>query len=253
MGGRGAGVVERGARDLRGQWSVNHHFEMYDDVAPVLRDAAAARLHRRRDLEFASQPRCVPRALLARRHHSRVSVSWRRARLHEAAPQHLRGGARAGQGRGGEVDDGGRQPQARHRRRAERRAGGRCCCADPAKCPPMCRPSVPVIHALTSCGAPLTGVLSRAHLTPTALILSRCHRFAISHTDRRVPPGAWTSSARSGATPTRTTWCTRAGVHLHRASRRDPARRVRRAGPDGRLRLRGRRHEGRASRCCGRT
>ena len=35
MGGRGAGVVDV-AREVYDQWSVNHHFEMYDDVAPVL-------------------------------------------------------------------------------------------------------------------------------------------------------------------------------------------------------------------------
>ena len=35
MGGRGATVVEV-ARQIYDQWSVNHHFEMYDDVAPVL-------------------------------------------------------------------------------------------------------------------------------------------------------------------------------------------------------------------------
>ena len=35
MGGRGADVVEV-ARAIYDQWSVNHHFEMYDDVAPVL-------------------------------------------------------------------------------------------------------------------------------------------------------------------------------------------------------------------------
>jgi HAD superfamily hydrolase (TIGR01549 family) len=35
MGGRGANVVEA-ARAIYDQWSVNHHFEMYDDVAPVL-------------------------------------------------------------------------------------------------------------------------------------------------------------------------------------------------------------------------
>jgi HAD superfamily hydrolase (TIGR01662 family) len=35
MGGRGAKVVEI-AREIYEQWSVNHHFEMYDDVAPVL-------------------------------------------------------------------------------------------------------------------------------------------------------------------------------------------------------------------------
>ena len=35
MGGRGANVVDV-AREIYDQWSVNHHFEMYDDVAPVL-------------------------------------------------------------------------------------------------------------------------------------------------------------------------------------------------------------------------
>jgi putative hydrolase of the HAD superfamily len=35
MGGRGADVVEV-AREIYDQWSVNHHFEIYDDVAPVL-------------------------------------------------------------------------------------------------------------------------------------------------------------------------------------------------------------------------
>jgi putative hydrolase of the HAD superfamily len=35
MGGRGANVVEV-AGEIYDQWSVNHHFEMYDDVAPVL-------------------------------------------------------------------------------------------------------------------------------------------------------------------------------------------------------------------------
>ena len=35
MGGRGATVVDA-ARAIYEQWSVNHHFEMYDDVAPVL-------------------------------------------------------------------------------------------------------------------------------------------------------------------------------------------------------------------------
>lgn len=35
MGGRGANVVEV-AREIYDQWSVNHHFELYDDVAPVM-------------------------------------------------------------------------------------------------------------------------------------------------------------------------------------------------------------------------
>jgi len=35
MGGRGEQVIEV-AREIYEQWSVNHHFELYDDVAPVL-------------------------------------------------------------------------------------------------------------------------------------------------------------------------------------------------------------------------
>ena len=35
MGGRGQQVIEV-AREIYEQWSVNHHFEMYDDAAPVL-------------------------------------------------------------------------------------------------------------------------------------------------------------------------------------------------------------------------
>jgi HAD superfamily hydrolase (TIGR01549 family) len=37
MGGRGPKVIEV-ARAIYDQWSVNHHFEMYDDVAPVLNE-----------------------------------------------------------------------------------------------------------------------------------------------------------------------------------------------------------------------
>ncbi len=37
MGGRGANVVQV-AGEIYEQWSVNHHFELYDDVAPVLED-----------------------------------------------------------------------------------------------------------------------------------------------------------------------------------------------------------------------
>ena len=37
MGGRGANVVEV-ASEIYDQWSVNHHFELYDDVAPVLQE-----------------------------------------------------------------------------------------------------------------------------------------------------------------------------------------------------------------------
>jgi len=35
MGGRGPGVMDA-ASQIYSDWAVNHHFEMYDDVAPVL-------------------------------------------------------------------------------------------------------------------------------------------------------------------------------------------------------------------------
>jgi putative hydrolase of the HAD superfamily len=35
MGGRGPMVIDV-AREIYEQWSVNHHFEMYDDVAPIM-------------------------------------------------------------------------------------------------------------------------------------------------------------------------------------------------------------------------
>ena len=57
------------AREIYDQWSVNHHFEMYDDVAPVLEALQKRGPDRRRDLELASQPRCVSRAFLARQPH----------------------------------------------------------------------------------------------------------------------------------------------------------------------------------------
>lgn len=40
MGGRGAEVVQA-ARDIYAEWATNHHFEMYDDVAPILRALAS--------------------------------------------------------------------------------------------------------------------------------------------------------------------------------------------------------------------
>jgi putative hydrolase of the HAD superfamily len=43
MGGRGAKVLEV-AREIYDQWSVNHHFELYDDVAPVMRELERRRL-----------------------------------------------------------------------------------------------------------------------------------------------------------------------------------------------------------------
>ena len=36
MGGRGPGVLEA-AREIYDEWALNHHFEMFDDAAPVLR------------------------------------------------------------------------------------------------------------------------------------------------------------------------------------------------------------------------
>ena len=43
MGGRGENVVDV-AREIYDQWSVNHHFELYDDVAPTLAAVQERRL-----------------------------------------------------------------------------------------------------------------------------------------------------------------------------------------------------------------
>jgi putative hydrolase of the HAD superfamily len=40
MGGRGSGVV-RAAERVYEEWATNHHFEIYDDVAPVLTELAS--------------------------------------------------------------------------------------------------------------------------------------------------------------------------------------------------------------------
>jgi HAD superfamily hydrolase (TIGR01509 family) len=43
MGGRGEQVIAV-AREIYDQWSVNHHFELYDDVAPVLTELSESGL-----------------------------------------------------------------------------------------------------------------------------------------------------------------------------------------------------------------
>lgn len=43
MGGRGVKVLEV-AREIYDQWSVNHHFELYDDVAPVMEELERRKL-----------------------------------------------------------------------------------------------------------------------------------------------------------------------------------------------------------------
>lgn len=43
MGGRGPDVI-RAARQIYTEWAANHHFELYDDVGPVLRALAAREL-----------------------------------------------------------------------------------------------------------------------------------------------------------------------------------------------------------------
>lgn len=43
MGGQGAAVMHA-AREIYAEWATNHHFEMYDDVGPVLRELAGRAL-----------------------------------------------------------------------------------------------------------------------------------------------------------------------------------------------------------------
>ena len=70
MGGAGAGL-EACAREIYAEWAANQHFSLYDDVAPVLRDLAAAGLPPRPDLQHAPLPHLVPGALRPCRAHQR--------------------------------------------------------------------------------------------------------------------------------------------------------------------------------------
>ena len=85
--------------EIYDQWSVNHHFEMYDDVAPVLEALQKRGLivgvisNSHRSLDAFREHFSLAQ------HHHRVGVG-RRARLHEAAPQHLRRRARSREGQG---------------------------------------------------------------------------------------------------------------------------------------------------------
>ena len=131
MGGRGPGV-EPAARDIYDEWAACHHFDLCEDVPDVLRSIHAGGVHRA-DLEHAAMPDLVPTPLRARgvvRGHAFILGS----RLHEAASQHLRGGAAQGGRDARRIGDGGRQPGPRHRggaphrharrpRRAQSRAG----------------------------------------------------------------------------------------------------------------------------------
>ncbi len=88
MGGRGPGVV-KAAREIYSQWAVNHHFEMYDDVAPTLRQLQSRGL-------IVGVISNSHRSLDAFRDHFELARADSRARvvvparLHEAASQHFR-------------------------------------------------------------------------------------------------------------------------------------------------------------------
>ena len=117
MGGTGQPAIALAAREMYDEWAGNQHFLLYEDVPDVLASLRRAGAARRPDLELAPVPGLVPEPLRARRpHHGRRLLV--RARLHEAAPEHLRGRDAAGGRRAGRVGHGGRQPGAGHRRRA---------------------------------------------------------------------------------------------------------------------------------------
>ena len=105
------------------------HFELYDDVPGVLRSAAPQAVSA---IGLISNSH---RCLASFQSHFELRGPDRRrrfvvrARVHEAAPEHLRGGAADSTGVGaGCSGDGGRQRPPRHRRRAARRHARRCCC-----------------------------------------------------------------------------------------------------------------------------
>ena len=83
------------ASEIYREWAACQHFELYDDVPDVLRELAGGGIAHRADLELAPLPRVVPVALRAARADQRDRLVVR-ARVHEAAPEHLRRGAAAG-------------------------------------------------------------------------------------------------------------------------------------------------------------
>ena len=83
----------RAPREIYDEWAACQHFELYDDVPAVLRELPR-RDPNRPDLELAPLPGFVPGALRARGADRRRRLVLR-ARLHEATPEHLRGGAAA--------------------------------------------------------------------------------------------------------------------------------------------------------------
>ena len=98
MGGAGPNL-DACAREVYAEWAACQHFELYDDVPEVLRALSAAGLRIGLDLELAPLPGVVSvafRAAGADQRHGLVVGT----RLHEAASEHLFGGAAAGRCRG---------------------------------------------------------------------------------------------------------------------------------------------------------
>ena len=91
MGGAGPGV-DRAAREIYDEWAACHHFAMYEDVPEVLRALHAAGF---KIGLISNTQRCLTafqsHFALEGLVHGRGLVV--RSRLHEAAPEHLRGGA----------------------------------------------------------------------------------------------------------------------------------------------------------------
>ena len=145
MGGSGPGV-DQAARDIYEEWAACQHFSLYDDVPGVIRAAPRTRPDHRPDLEHAALPVVVPVALRPRRHvrgRGVVGGTW----LHEAASEHLPGGAGAGERRGGRGGDGWRQPR-RTTSMAPAGVGMRAVLVSRSGLPASCPEDVPVITTL---------------------------------------------------------------------------------------------------------
>ena len=165
MGGRGPDVV-KAARDIYQAWAGNHHFEMYDDVEPVLRAlveqgfivGVISNSHRSLDafLEHFSLHGLIHAHVSSAEH---GYLKPHRSIFDEAL---VRAGAA-----GRDVDDGGRQPEGgRAGRAGGRDAGGAA--APFRRCAGRCAPGgAGDSRADGAGGAPLTGRSrkSRAHLT----------------------------------------------------------------------------------------
>ena len=91
MGGSGP-AIDACAEEIYREWAACHHFALYDDALPALRALRGTRAPDRPDLEHPPVARRVPEPLRTGRADRRRG-GLVRARLQQAAPEHLPDGA----------------------------------------------------------------------------------------------------------------------------------------------------------------